>query len=1246
MYATHEAELDIPDLPPAARHVHIVPDLESATLISIGQLCDAGCAVVFDATKVTVTYQNCTVLTGTRTQATRLWELDITPPEQANHADTTNTYVEFAGAAVGSATPAELVAFTHAAMFSPALSTLEKALNKGYLHNLPGLTATTLRKHPPRSVAMAKGHLDQERKNKQSTKTTRSPSPAESPDDTFPDALNGGERTHHCYASVIETTGQVYTDLTGIFVVPSSRGSNYLFVLYDYDSNAILAEPINNRRAKTILDAYKTLHSKLCQAGIRPKLQRLDNECSASLQEFMTNNDIDFQLVPPGVHRRNAAERAIRTFQNHFIAGLCSLDKDFPLHLWDRLLPQAVMTLNLMRGSRLNPKLSAWAQLNGHFDFNRTPIAPPGTRVVVHEKPSPQRTTWSPHGLDGWYIGPALKSYRCYRIWMWDTRTERISDGSIAWFPTHVTMPLASTTDIITAGIHDIIDALKNPSPGSPLAPLTDSHVAALKQVTETLTATITQDPDATVPPTNSTCTSTPTATAPTPLLETPPASPTPQDESARAAPLRVEVINQPEVHNYDQNKPLDPNNAEATYTNRTGVKGRKHRARKRVAARRHHLNADEPSPPPITPKPATSRKPLTPAKTAKHTPRHHHGTRANQRIHRAAHAHTTKTEAPPLNTVLFDDHFALHGNAINPDTGHAADYNQLIKCSDGAHWIEANRAEFERLLPGGTDTMRFITYRDIPAHKKATYLRIVCADRPEKVETRRVRFTVGGDRIDYGGDVSTKTASLPTVKILLNSVISTEGGRFMTLDIKDYYLGTPLVDYEYMRIPIGAIPPAIFEKYNLAEKVQNGAIYVEIRKGMYGLPHAGKIANDRLTAFLEPHGYAPVPITPGLWRHKTRDIAFALVVDDFGVAYTNRSDAEHLRDTLKLQYAISEDWEGTRYCGLDIKWDYKKYTCDISLPGYIERLLRQIQHPRPRRPQHAPHAWQKPTYGAAQQFAPEPDDSPLLDVEDTKLVQQVIGALLYYARAIDSTMLPALSTVGQSQAKGTVATLKAVTQLLNYAATHPDAVVRFHRSDMALKTESDAAYLIAPKARSRAAGYHYLSSMPANPDIAPTDADPAPPMNGAVDVVCTVLREVLSSAAEAELAGLYHNGKAACPLRTCLEELGHPQPPTPITTDNSTATGIANDIIKQKRSKAIDMRFYWIRDRVRQGQFHVFWRRGTSNRADYFTKHHSPAHHQAIRSAYLHDPNKPSPSDNYFAALAEDEDNSHDTAN
>jgi hypothetical protein len=113
-------------------------------------------------------------------------------------------------------------------------------------------------------------------------------------------------------------------------------------------------------------------------------------------------------------------------------------------------------------------------------------------------------------------------------------------------------------------------------------------------------------------------------------------------------------------------------------------------------------------------------------------------------------------------------------------------------------------------------------------------------------------------------------------------------------------------------------------------------------------------------------------------------------------------------------------------------------------------------------------------------------------------------------------------------------------------------------------------------------------------------------------------MKNVLSSVAEAEIASCFHNAQEALAFRTTLQTLGHPQPPTPIQTDNSTAQGILTDTVKQKRSKAIDMRYYWLRDRVRQQQFYIHWQPGYTNHADYFTKHHPPSTHTTVRSHYL----------------------------
>jgi hypothetical protein len=201
--------------------------------------------------------------------------------------------------------------------------------------------------------------------------------------DAYPPTIDNKERTHHCYTAIVEPTGNMHTDTTGQFITPSTTGNNYLFVIYDFDSNLVWAERMKNRKADNMVQAYCKIHMMLVKAGLRPRLQHLDNECSNALKEFLKEQKVDYQLAPPGIHQRNAVERAIQTFKNHFIAGLCSTDTAFPLHLRDKLLPQELITLNLMRASHVDPTKFAYETFHSPFDYNHTPLAPPGMKVVV-----------------------------------------------------------------------------------------------------------------------------------------------------------------------------------------------------------------------------------------------------------------------------------------------------------------------------------------------------------------------------------------------------------------------------------------------------------------------------------------------------------------------------------------------------------------------------------------------------------------------------------------------------------------------------------------------------------------------------------------------------------------------------------------------------------------------------------------------------------------------------------------------
>ena len=188
-------------------------------------------------------------------------------------------------------------------------------------------------------------------------------------------------KTNHAAYKIVEveTTNKAYTDLTGRFPYRSSRGNQYILVGYNYDGNAILAEPIKNRKAPLSTAPWEKINTKFTKCGMQPATYVLDNEASYHLKDAMTSKKITYQLVPPHNHRTNLAERAIQTFKNHFKAGLATVDPDFPLAEWDRLIPQAEITLNLLHASRVNPKLSAYAYIFGEFNYNATPLAPPGT---------------------------------------------------------------------------------------------------------------------------------------------------------------------------------------------------------------------------------------------------------------------------------------------------------------------------------------------------------------------------------------------------------------------------------------------------------------------------------------------------------------------------------------------------------------------------------------------------------------------------------------------------------------------------------------------------------------------------------------------------------------------------------------------------------------------------------------------------------------------------------------------------
>ena len=1184
-------KLPIPQLDHTATEADTFDDFPNS-LMSVGKTSDAGTISIFTKDGVTVhketdvliTCKGKPILIGARdtngryriplVQKRGQWQPCI-PSKKAKKI------LRQANSVYDLPSTEQAIKWMHAVCGYPVKSTWLAAIEAGNYIGWPLLTARNVKKYYPETTETPKGHLNQTRKNVRSTKTPAKPL------EVCDTSKLKGKKERDVYTKIYDVRETIFSDQTGQFPTRSLSGNKYIMVMVEIDSSGILVEPMKSRKDAEMIRAYQTLIQRLQRANITPKKHVLDNEVSESMKELI-RSQYQLELVPPGCHRRNAAEVAIRNFKAHFLSILAGVADDFPMQLWDRLLPQAEITINLLRQSNATPTVSAYAHMSGPFDYNKMPLAPMGCKVQVHEK-TDKRGTWAFHSVDGWYLSTSHEHYRTHKCHIKDTRSERFSD-TVQFQHKEITNPTITPHDKVMRALSECakaikgiknIDASQDKRDIQRISQPLEGEREDSEQITQTTAVPRVQ---------------------PAPRVDN--TTPTPDVRMTRSATSQQQAATKPST---TESAPrVVPKTAHIPVVTRTTKR------RRRTALAPVQPNA-----------PANNTRSKTKAAAKLAAP-----PAKNTRAAKASEEHVKRIAAAKqknnpgarrltrrINRLENEVHKALA--VLDKKSGKMLNYRQLMRHPDlKKEWSLSSANEFGRLANGvggriknPTNTIKFIHKRDVPSHrlKDVTYGQFVCTVRPEKAEQNRTRYVIGGDRINYPGEVATPTAEMLVAKMLFNSVVSTVGAKFMTMDISDFYLQTPLKRPEYIRMQLSDIPQEIIDEYKLLDKATNGCIYIVATKGMYGLPQSGLLANELLEKRLNEKGYKQSKLVPGLWKHKWRPIQFTLVVDDFGVKYVGQEHALHLQETLEQHYKVTKDWSGKRYIGITLDWDYKRRQVHLSMPGYIAKALKQFQRVKPIRKQHAPFPCARINYGAKKQYATQSSQAPALDKKGKKYIQQVCGKFLFLGRAVDSTLLCPISAIASQSASPTEDTMKQTQQLLDYLATQDEAVLTYHASDMKLAVHSDASYLSEPKARSRAGGHFFLSN---GADI--------PPNNGAILNIAHIIKHVMSSATEAELAALYIMAREAVYIRIILEELGHPQPPTPLQTDNSMADGVVNGKIQPKRTKAMDMRFHWLRDRECQEQFRIYWRPGKLNYADYWTKHHPAKHHQNVRREFL----------------------------
>ncbi len=456
--STHICDITIPGLPMVLMG-HIVPHFAIASHIGIRLLCNAGCAVTFDKDKCNVIYNGNVVLRGFKDMATNLQMLLINRldmqtalPRSAPQFDCAlhdtlaqlHPGVNLASFTHSVKTRANGISFAHQSLCNPKILTLLKAVQKGFLKGCLNLSKKLILKYLNPSPATAKGHMKWPRHGIKSThpKTTALvtlllqivPPPVwmQLSNDLVPLAIPApnviGNNCNESIANVFcfgafadRQSGVVYNDLMGNFPFVSFDGSVCFFVMYHYEAHAIMATPIARLDDQSIFNAYKANFNELAQKGFKPKLNIMDNQATKHIKQFLTEEECKLQLVEPHNHCINTAERAIQTFKDAFISALTTTDRDFPLQLWDKSMPQVINTLNMLRASGINPTKLAYKVLYRPYDWNRYPLTPLGCKAVVY-KDRDTRGLWTLHGVDGWYLGLSMDHYRCDLNYIPETR--------------------------------------------------------------------------------------------------------------------------------------------------------------------------------------------------------------------------------------------------------------------------------------------------------------------------------------------------------------------------------------------------------------------------------------------------------------------------------------------------------------------------------------------------------------------------------------------------------------------------------------------------------------------------------------------------------------------------------------------------------------------------------------------------------------------------------------------------------
>ncbi len=533
----------------------------------------------------------------------------------------------------------------------------------------------------------------------------------------------------------------------------------------------------------------------------------------------------------------------------------------------------------------------------------------------------------------------------------------------------------------------------------------------------------------------------------------------------------------------------------------------------------------------------------------------------------------------------------------------------------DAELWKKAHAEELERYLamPG----LRLLMPGERPYGCRARPVILVLEHKTDK--DRRVRAAFNGSpfRGDQREEQYTQFSSDIDTKKVFWAALATNGVlgvRHCTMDIAAFYLHNRnhLPRVEHLLFHAAYLPDSYKAKYASYIGADNMLLF-ECTQAIYGMYDAGSIAGKVLSETLVAADYYEVGNQSCMWRSKRQGeelVYFNLNVDDIDfMALPNAGHKERLLSVLEsVGYKVSHssfDDDVQHFCGYQIVHNSKTNTVMVSMPGYVDSILKTFGMENVKIQKH-PYRFSPPAFSAKQPPVPE-DDSIELNPTQIKELQQKLGKLHWYC-GICYEIVPKVSKIASEQSRPTFKQLNDLNHIIGYLAGRKNTALFFKPSNMQLYTESDASFASEPKSKSRIGGVFLIGGYNKQ----------GLPINSPIGVFSKIADCHPDSAAEAEYVACHDVVKKGVALRFTLEEFGFPQTgPTENRSDNECAVGMTNNLVMDRKTKHIDRRYHWTRHEVKKGTFKIVWYKGSSNLADFFTKLMSPAEHERFTNIF-----------------------------